>query len=161
MPERVSAATSPGGCEVPQRRSGRTQRPPGGPSLLATSGVMEWQAVGEQVTEGLGHEVRRAEDVGHELTLAQGVEGRDIPALRAGLQLIDAAPLVDDEAEARGDVAAQALRPRLPPTVFQVIPNGSAEGGPLLPATSGVMGGRPSGNSSRNPAFTKSGAPRM
>ena len=34
-------------------------------------------------------------------------------------------------------------------------------GGPSLLATSGVMGGTPSANSSRKPAFTRSGAPRM
>ena len=49
----------------------------------------------------------------------QGVEGHDAPALRAADQLLDAAALVHDQAEAFGDGAAQAVRPgiagRIPP----------------------------------------------
>ena len=69
--------------------------PAGGPSLLGDQGRHEWQPVGEQLDEARVHEARRSEDVGHELTLAQGVEGGDVRASRTGLQLLDAAPLVD------------------------------------------------------------------
>ena len=47
---------------------------PAGLSLApGDEGRHEWQAVGEQVAEGLGHELRRPEDVGDE----------DSPSLRA------------------------------------------------------------------------------
>ena len=67
-------------------------------------------AVREQRPEVLVHELGCSEDVGHILPVAQRVEGRDVPALRAGREVLDAAPCVDDEAEANGDVAAQAVR---------------------------------------------------
>ena len=53
----------------------------------------------------------------------QEVEGRDVPALGAGHEALDAAPCVDDEAEAHSDGAAQAVGPglarRLPLPVSQ------------------------------------------
>ena len=94
---------APVGVEPHCPAAGRTSAIAGRPLAPGDQRRHGWQAVGEQVAERPGHEVRRAEDVGHELTLAQGVEGGDVRASRAGLQLIDAAPLGDDEAEARGD----------------------------------------------------------
>ena len=51
------------------------------------------QAVGEQLTEGAVRELRGAEDVGDPLPAREGIRGRDAAALRAGRQLVDAAPL--------------------------------------------------------------------
>ena len=65
-------------------------------------------AVGEQLAEGPRHEARGAEDIGNVGIVVQGIEGRDAPALRSGIQFLDAASRVDDEAEARDDGAAQA-----------------------------------------------------
>ena len=110
---------------------GRPQRPPGGPSLLATSGVTEGRPPANRSRKGWFTKLRRTEDVGHELALAQGVQGGDVQASCAGLQLLNTASLVDDEAEARGDGAAQALRPRLLSTVFEVIPERVRRGRPV------------------------------
>ena len=79
------------------------------------------KAVGEQIEERLVRELRGSEDVGHPLAVGEDIDCRDGPLLGAGDQLLDTAPLEDDEAEALGDVAAQALRPRLRPSAVQLI----------------------------------------
>ena len=65
--------------------------------------------------------------------------------------------LVEDEAEAAGDLAAQAVRPELQ----RVVTRRRRRGRQSLLAISGVTGARPSGNSSTKDRFTNSGAPRM
>ena len=81
------------------------------------------KALGEQFPEGLVRELRRSEDVGYPLAVGEDIDGRDGPLLGTGDQLLNTAPLVDDEAEALDDGAAQALRPPwLLPVVVKVIP---------------------------------------
>ena len=94
-------------------------------------------------TEPRVHELGRAEDVGDPLAFVQGVEGRDVQALRAGHEIIDAASRVDDAAEADGDVAAQALRPRLPPGAVQFIPEGVRRGRSVAPGDQRCQDGEP------------------
>ena len=48
--------------------------------------------LGEQLTELAVHERRRAEDVGDPLPAVHGAERRDVQALRAGHELVRAAP---------------------------------------------------------------------
>ena len=69
--------------------------------------------VGGQLPELDVHEFRRSEDVGDPRAAPQHVQGRDVQRPRACIEVSDATSLIEDEAEARGDVAAQALRPRL------------------------------------------------
>ena len=93
----------------------------GRPLALGDQWRESGQPVREELTEGAVRELRGAEYVGDPLPAREGIRGRDAAALRAGRQLVDAAPLVDDEAEALGDLAAQALRPRWPSAV-KVVP---------------------------------------
>ena len=67
----------------------------------------------EHLCEALVRELRCAEDVVSELALMQGVESRHMAGLRAGVELLDAAPLVDDQVEALDDLASQTRGPGL------------------------------------------------
>ena len=64
----------------------------------------------EQRPEACVHEVGRGEDVRHPLAAGEGVDGREAAPSRAGIEVVDAAALVDHEAEALGDLTDQAAR---------------------------------------------------
>ena len=59
---------------------------------LREQGRVGGEAVREELAEGTVHEVRRPADVGDEGAVPGGVEGGDVPALRARQQLLDAPP---------------------------------------------------------------------
>ncbi len=81
----------------------------GGPSLRAKR-CEGGDAVRVELAEGAVRELRGDEDVGDVDALVQGVERRDVAALRAGHDVLDAAAGGDEEAEADRDGAAQAVR---------------------------------------------------
>ena len=89
---RAARAGLPGGRTVARRKQGRSGGEP----------VREERA--ERTVDDLG----RAKNVGNEGTVVRGVEGGDMPALRARDQLADGAALVAHEIDADRNGAPEA-----------------------------------------------------